>query len=111
MFIRSGPDGKIWFQAQGTMAGGFLFGATPVDGAVQRFNLRQSMSENRVKPAGEWNIYELRAVGKQISLRVNGAVTSVFGECEVPRGFVGLEAEGYRVEYRNVQVKPIVEKR
>ena len=93
------------------MAGGFLFGATPVNGAVTRFNLRQSMSENRVKPAGEWNIYELRAVGRQISLWVNGAVTSEFKECDVPRGYVGLEAEGYRVEYRNVQMKPVVEKR
>ncbi len=107
VFIRSSADGKIWHQAQGTLAGGFLFGATMVNGAVQRFNLRQSMSENRVKPAGEWNVYELRAVGKLITLWVNGAVTSVFKECEVPRGYVGLEAEGYRVEYRNVQIKPI----
>ena len=111
VFVRSSADGKIWYQAQGTMAGGFLFGATPVNGAVTRFNLRQSMSENRVKPAGEWNTYELRAVGRQISLWVNGAVTSEFKECDVPRGHVGLEAEGYRVEYRNVQMKPMVEKR
>jgi hypothetical protein len=110
VFVRSSADGKIWYQAQGTMAGGFLFGANPVNSAVTRFNLRQSMSENRVKPAGEWNTYELRAVGRQISLWVNGAVTSEFKECDVPRGYVGLEAEGYRVEYRNVQMKPIVEK-
>jgi hypothetical protein len=108
VFIRSSADGTIWHQAQGTLAGGFLFGPTLVNGTVQRFNLRQSMSENRVKPAGEWNTYELRAVGKQISLWVNGAVTSEFKECEVPRGHVGLEAEGYRVEYRNVLVKPVV---
>ena len=110
VLIRSSADGKIWHQAQGTMAGGFLFGATLVNGAVQRFNLRQQMAENRIKPAGEWNIYELRAAGRHISLWVNGAVTSVFTECEVPRGHVGLEAEGYRVEYRHVLMKPIVEK-
>jgi hypothetical protein len=111
VFVRSSADGKIWYQAQGTMAGGFLFGANPVNSAVTRFNLRQSMSENRVKPAGEWNTYELRAVGRQISLWVNGAVTSEFKECDAPLGYVGLEAEGYRVEYRNVQMKPIAEKR
>ncbi len=111
VYVRSSVDGKTWHQAQGTMAGGFLFGAATVDGAVQRFNLRQSMSENRIKPAGEWNIYEVRAVGRQISLWVNGAVTSEYKECAVPSGYVGLEAEGYRVEYRNVQVKPVVEKR
>jgi len=111
VYLRSSADAKIWVQAQGTLAGGFLFGATPVNGTVQRFNLRQNMFENRVKPAGEWNVYEVRAVGRQIALWVNGAVTSEFNECEAPRGYVGLEAEGYRVEYRNVQVKPIVEKR
>jgi 3-keto-disaccharide hydrolase len=107
VFIRSSADGKIWHQAQAQLVGGFLFGASPVNGTVQRFNLRQNMYENRVKPAGEWNVYELRSVGKEISLWVNGAVTSEFKECEVPRGFVGLEAEGYRVEYRNVLVKPV----
>jgi hypothetical protein len=107
VFIRSSADGKILHQAQGTLAGGFLFGSTMVNGAVQRFNLRQNMTENRVKPAGEWNVYELRAAGKQVSLWNNGAVVSEFNDCEVPRGYVGLEAEGYRVEYRNVQVKPI----
>jgi hypothetical protein len=54
---------------------------------------------------------QLRAVGRQITLWVNGAVTSEFKECEVPRGYIGLEAEGYRAEYRNVQMKPIIEKR
>jgi hypothetical protein len=47
----------------------------------------------------------IAAAGKQITLWVNGAVTSELKECDVPRGFIGLEAEGYRVEYRNVQVK------
>jgi hypothetical protein len=111
VFIRSSADGKVWHQAQGTLAGGFLFGSTLMNGAVQRFNLREKMSENRVKPAGEWNTYELRAMGKQITLWVNGAVTSEFNECDVPRGFVGLEAEGYRVEYRNVQLKPLADKK
>jgi hypothetical protein len=112
VYVRSSADGKIWVQAQGTMAGGFLFGAVAgANGTTQRFNLRQSMFENRVKPAGEWNVYEVRAVGKQVTLWVNGAVTSDYKECETPSGFLGLEAEGYRVEYRNVQVKPIAEKR
>jgi len=82
-----------------------LFGNTLVKGVPQRVNLREKMSENRVKPAGEWNTYEIRALGRQISLWVNGAVTNEFTDCEVPRGYVGLEAEGYRVEFRNIQLK------
>jgi len=60
-----------------------------VNGVIQRFNLRQSMSENRIKPAGEWNTYEMRAAGRQITLWVNGAVTCEFKECEAPRGYIG----------------------
>ena len=107
VFVRTSPDGKLWHQAQATMAGGFLFGASPVKGVIQRFNLRQSMSENRIKPAGEWNIYEIRAVGRQITLWVNGSVTCEFKDGEALRGYIGLEAEGFRVEYRNVQMKPL----
>ncbi|MBE3135643.1 MAG: DUF1080 domain-containing protein, partial [Acidobacteria bacterium] len=76
-----------------------------VSGKPQRVNLREKMTENRVKPAGEWNVYEIRAAGKSLTLWVNGAVVNEYTECEVPRGFVGLEAEGYRIEFRNLRLK------
>jgi len=104
-FVRTSVDGKIWIQAQATLDGGYLFGNTLVKGSPQMVNLRQKMVENRVKPAGEWNVYEIRAAGRQITLWVNGAVVNDFLECEVPRGYIGLEAEGYRVEFRNVRLK------
>lgn len=105
VFIRSSADGTIWHQAQATPAGGFLFGSTLVNGTAQRFNTRDKLIDKRAKPAGEWNVYELTAVGRKLSAWVNGAVTSEFTECDVPRGHVGLEAEGYRVEYRNAMAK------
>jgi len=107
VYVRTSADGAIWHQAQASTGGGFLFAATPIKGVVQRVNLREKMSENRIKPAGEWNTYEVRALGKQITLSVNGAVTSEFIDCEVPRGYFGVEAEGYRVEFRNIQLKPL----
>ena len=107
VFARTSADGSIWHQAQAVIGGGYLFGATPVNGTVQRVNLREKMTENRIKPAGEWNTYEFRVAGKQIALWVNGAVTSEFAECEVPRGYFGVEAEGFRVEFRNIQLKPL----
>ncbi len=107
VFVRTSADGATWHQAQTGAGGGYLFGNTPVNGTLQRFNLREKMSENRVRPAGEWNTYELRAEGKRIALWVNGAVTSEFTDCAVPRGYVGLEAEGYRVEFRNIQLKEL----
>lgn len=60
----------------------------------------------RVRPAGEWNTYELVARGQTISLWVNGAVTSEI-TVAVPRGHFGLEAEGWRIEFRDLKVKPL----
>jgi len=105
VFARTSADGAIWFQAQTGPGGGYLFGSAPVNGTMGRVNLRDKMIENRVKPAGEWNTYEIRAVGRTLALWVNGAVVNEYTACEVPRGYVGLEAEGYRIEFRNLKLK------
>ena len=109
VFIRNDKEGKIWYQAQiGSANGGYIFGDNSVGGGEpKRFNLAKQMKEQRVKPAGEWNTYELRCEGKKISLWTNGAVTSEFTECENLKGYLGLEAEGYRIEFRNLKVKEL----
>jgi hypothetical protein len=108
VFVRNSADAKLWFQAQtGDASGGFLFGDMPVDGKPTRVNLSRQLKDKRVKPAGEWNTYEITCKGKEVSLWVNGAVTSVFDACEVTKGYVGLEAEGFRIEFRNVKLKPL----
>jgi len=108
VFVRNSADGSVWHQAQvGSASGGYLFGNTLVNGAPQRVNLRDQVKENRVKAAGEWNTFEVRAEGSKISLWVNGAVTSEFVQCEVLRGYVALEAEGYKIEFRNVKLKQL----
>ena len=108
VFVRNSADAVIWHQAQtGSASGGYIFGDTLVGGVKQRINLRDQMKEQRVRPAGEWNTFEIRAEGKTLTLSVNGAPTSEWTGCEVPRGFVGLEAEGFRIEFRNVRVKEL----
>jgi hypothetical protein len=108
IFVRNSADAKIWHQAQtGGGSGGYLFGDTLVGGEVKRVNLSKQVTDKRVKPAGEWNTYEITCKGKDITLWVNGGVTCEWHDCEVPRGYVGLEAEGYRIEFRNVKVKPL----
>ncbi len=108
IFIRTSPDYRYWHQLQvGGASGGYLFGNTQVNGEAMRVNLRDAMSEMRVKPAGEWNVAEVHARGRVISAWVNGTVVSEFKECEIPRGHVGLEAEGYRIEFRNLKLKQL----
>jgi hypothetical protein len=105
--VRMSKYGDIWHQAQTGQTGAYWFGATLVNGAIERVNLRDQMTDNRVKPAGEWNTFEIRAEGPVLSLWVNGAVVNEFRQCELKKGYIGLEAEGYEVWFRNVQVKEL----
>jgi 3-keto-disaccharide hydrolase len=103
VFIRNSADGTIWHQAQLTMKGGYLFGNSPTNGVVGRF--KTSPTELHMRPAGEWNTIEVTAKGKKLSVWLNGAETCVWDQCEVPKGFIGLEAEGYRVFFRDLKYK------
>ena len=40
---------------------------------MKPFNLQKEMREQRVKPAGEWNTYEITCKGRNVTLWVNGA--------------------------------------
>ena len=111
-YVRNSPDGAIWHQAQfGDAQDGFLFGMTPTtEGKPRFFTLKKEVKDGRVKPAGEWNTMEVTAQGKTLTLWINGAVTCRFKNCGQPKGHVGLESEGYRVEFRNLKVKELPEK-
>ncbi len=108
-YLRNSKDGGIWHQAQfGDGKDGFLFGETPVeDGKKKFFNLASKVKDGRVKPVGEWNTMEITAKGKVLTLWVNGAITCKFDNCGLEKGFLGLEGEGYRIEFRNLKVKEL----
>lgn len=103
--VRLSKFGELWIQAQTGPTGGYLFGANLSDGAIKSFNLSKEMKENRVKPAGEWNVYEVRSEGDRITLSVNGAVVNEIGGIGLRRGYIGLEAEGYEITFRNMKLK------
>lgn len=108
LYVRNSADAKVWHQAQ--MGGGpdaFLFAETLVDGKPKRVNFSKQQADKRVRPPGEWNTFELTCKGRDVALWVNGSVVNEWRDCEVPRGFVGLEAEGYRIEFRNVKLRPL----
>ena len=105
--VRLSRYGELWVQAQVTLAGGYLFGDNFVNGAIARFNLSKQMKENRIKPAGEWNHYQIRVEGDRVTLAVNGAVVSETGNIGLRRGYIGLEAEGYEITFRNLRIQPL----
>jgi hypothetical protein len=103
--VRLSKYGELWVQAQTTQQGGYLFGDNLVDGAIQGFNLSKAMKENRIKPPGEWNHYEIRAQGGRITLSVNGAVVSEVTGYALRHGYIGLEAEGYEITFRSLKLQ------
>lgn len=107
VFVRAQADGIVMTQAQTSLMGGWLFTDRRENGALQRDNLRGQMTENRVKPAGEWNRYLVRCVGNEITLNVNGAVTCRYAGQPQLKGYMGLEAENYAMEFRRIDLREL----
>ncbi len=104
VFIRTSRDGAIWHQAQiMSRDGGYWFGVTPAGATTKRFKVNSLPC--RVKEAGEWNTFELTAQGPKLSLWVNGFPGAVFPDCGLDEGYLGLEAEGYLITFRNLKLK------
>jgi len=103
--IRLSRYGELWVQAQALT--GYLFGQNFTDGTIQGFNLSQEVKTNRVKPAGEWNHYEVRVHGDRVTLTVNGEVINEVRGIGLRRGYIGLEAEGFEITFKNVKLLPL----
>ncbi len=109
IYVRNSQDGSIWHQCQiGDKFGGYLFGETPgVDGNKKFFTTDKVVKDGHITPVGEWNTVEMTAQGKTLTLWVNGAVTCKVEDCGNPKGTVGVEAEGYVIEFRNLKIKEL----
>ena len=108
VYVRNSADGKIWHQAQvGSKNVGYFFGNTLVNGKEQGFRAANKDVPQRGKEAGEWNVYEITCNGPRLTLWVNGAVTAEWDKCQVLRGYFGLEAEGFVIEFKNIKFKDL----
>lgn len=59
------------------------------------------------RPAGEWNHYYVRAIDGEVRLWVNGEEVTGGKRCMPARGFLALEAEGARVEFRHLRLREL----
>lgn len=59
------------------------------------------------RPAGEWNHYYVRAIHGEVRLWVNGEEVNGGTRCQPATGYLALEAEGARVEYRNLRLREL----
>jgi hypothetical protein len=108
IFVRTTADSEYWNQLQiGARAGGYFFGYRSFDGARRRYDLSPQLGEQRVGPAGEWNTVEVTARGATLSAWINGGVANEYKYSTQRRGLIGLEAEGFAIEFRNLKLKTL----
>ena len=107
VYARNSADARIYHQAQtGDASGGYLFGTT-VSRRAQAIQSVEATACLAVKPAGEWNTFEITCRGSGDDPLGQRSGDERWHDCEVEKGYVGLEAEGWRIEFRNVKLKPL----
>jgi hypothetical protein len=58
-------------------------------------------------PAGEWNDFDIICKGNTVELRVNNLLQNVASDCSMSSGKIGLQAEGCRIQFRNLWIEPL----
>ena len=61
-------------------------------------------SEN--KP-GEWNSYDIVCKGNTVEVKVNGVLQNYATNCSETKGGIGLQAEGSKIQFRNIRIEKI----
>ncbi len=95
-----------WFTTHGDIFP--IWGAemTPM-GRIAKSGKRSFPSEDRSKPAPEWNHYRITCNAGEIRLEVNGKETTVGKDCVPRKGFIALESEGAECHFRNIFIKEL----
>ena len=111
IYVRTAGDGKVWHQVQVAHVDkpprlGDLFTDIPADDQLKRVVIEGS-GHKHARPVGEWNTYDIMCKGKTITVRVNGKPATTWKECPVPKGHVGLQAEFFYIEFRNLKFKEL----
>ncbi|MEN8227683.1 MAG: DUF1080 domain-containing protein [Bacteroidota bacterium] len=65
------------------------------------------MNDSNEKKAGEWNSYDITCRDNTIEIVVNGLLQNRADNCSVSRGSIGLQAEGSKIQFRNLWIKKI----
>ena len=84
---------------------GELFGVGGVETTPDNPRGPRSKSvENRCKPRGEWNTYDVVCVDGVIKLSVNGKFVNGISRSTQKKGYLCLESEGAEIHFRNIRI-------
>ncbi len=91
--------------------GGDIFaihGATMTpDKPSLKWGMRSFPTENRTKPAGQWNHYRVESRDGTVTLTVNGKVVTRGYHLNPRKGYICLESEGSEVHFRNIRISEL----
>lgn len=59
------------------------------------------------KAPGEWNSWEVTCVGDKVTFVVNDEKAWEGTGLKPPKGYLGIQAEGHRLEFRKIRIKEI----
>ena len=106
VFFRNNLDGSIWHQAQTSLAGGYIFGLTPIDGKPTHFNLQKEMRRTASsRPAnGTSTTFAAWALPARSRSTAKWSTPTQVG---LDKGYIGLEAEGYQITFKDLKVKEL----
>lgn len=82
--------------------GCFLKPLTNPGGSAARPTARAT--EDRTRPAGEWNHYRLRSENGNLELAVNGETVTRAADSTQVKGYICLESERSEVHFRNIRI-------
>jgi len=121
VFIHTvGPD-KIWprhyqCQLKHLFAGDFIVQDVGLSATVRD---TVYVSTEKVKPiapkmkpssenkAGEWNSFDIVCNGNTVEVNVNGVLQNYATNCSDTKGGIGLQAEGSKIQFRNIWIEKI----
>ena len=114
----SGPDliwpahyqGQLKFENAGDFIVHGVGETATIDGKVYESSdtlkpVIPKLNPSNEKPAGEWNNYDITCLGNTVELRVNGLLQNTATNCSLTKGGIGLQAEGSKIQYRNLWIK------
>lgn len=97
--LHSGNAGDIW------NIGEFPMTVAPARTEGRRTRKEHASSE---KPLGEWNRYRIVMNGGELKLFVNNVLQNSAASCKTMPGWIALQSEGAHIEFRKVELRPIL---
>ena len=110
IFIHVTGEDKIWpesIQCQVKVGQtGELLGMSPAkfDAPLVQGKMLVPCAKPNEKPVGQWNDYDIHCDGSRVQTTLNGLPEAGVGGCSVTNGFIGLQSEGYGIEFRVIDL-------